>query len=61
MSSEILQEVNVIKLMPHYDNASSHLARLTVEFHEQKQIEVIEHPPYSPDLSMCDFWLFFNL
>ena len=19
------------------------------------------HPPHSPDLSMCDFWLFFNL
>ena len=22
---------------------------------------MIEHPPYSPDLAMCDFWLFFNL
>ena len=20
-----------------------------------------EHPPYSPDLAMRDFWLFFNL
>ena len=22
---------------------------------------MIEHPPYSPDLVMCDFWLVFNL
>ena len=22
---------------------------------------MIEHPPYSPNLAMCDFWLFFNL
>ena len=22
---------------------------------------MIEHPPYSLDLAMCDFWLFFNL
>ena len=43
------------------DNASSHSARLTLEFLAQKQIKVIEHPPYSPDLAMCDFWLFFNL
>ena len=42
-------------------NASSHSARLTLEFLEQKQIKVIENPPYSPDLAMCDFWLFFNL
>ena len=20
---------------------------------------MIEHPPYSPNLAMCDFWLFF--
>ena len=47
--------------MLHHDNASSHSARLTLEFLEQKQIKVIEHPPYSPDLAMCVFWLFFNL
>ncbi|GFT22239.1 uncharacterized protein TNCV_3272641 [Trichonephila clavipes] len=34
---------------------------LAAEFLEQKQIKVLEHPPYSPDLAMCDFWLFINL
>ena len=47
---QILQEVNVRGLMLHHDNASSHSARLTLEFLEQKQIKVIEHPPYSPDV-----------
>ena len=52
---EILQEVNVRGLMLHYDNASYYSTGLTVEFLKQKQIKVIEHPPYSPDLAMCDF------
>ncbi|GFW93304.1 histone-lysine N-methyltransferase SETMAR [Trichonephila clavipes] len=58
---EILQEFNVRELMLHHDNASSHTAGLTIEFLEQKQVEVIKHPPYSPDLAMSDFWLVFNL
>ena len=52
---EILQELNVRGLMLHHDNAFSHSARSTVEFLKQKQIKVIEQPPYSPDLGMCDF------
>ena len=47
--------------MLHHDTASSHSARLIVEFLKQKQIKMIEHPSYSTDLAMCDFWLFFNL
>ncbi|KFM59502.1 Histone-lysine N-methyltransferase SETMAR, partial [Stegodyphus mimosarum] len=47
--------------MLHHDNASSHSAKLTAEFLEQKRMEVIEHPPHSLDSAMCDFWLFFNL
>ncbi|GFV67621.1 hypothetical protein TNCV_4623011 [Trichonephila clavipes] len=39
--------------MLHPNNASSHTAGLTAEFLKQKQIKVIEHPPYSPDLAMC--------
>lgn len=58
---QIIREENVRGLMLHHDNASSHSARLTLEFLEHKQIKVIEHPSYSPDLAMCDFWLFLNL
>ncbi|GFV45784.1 histone-lysine N-methyltransferase SETMAR [Trichonephila clavipes] len=59
---EILQEVNVRGLMLHHDSASSHTVSLPpAEFLKQTQIKVTEHPPYSPDLAMCDFWLFINL
>ncbi|GFY12467.1 uncharacterized protein TNCV_1798891 [Trichonephila clavipes] len=58
---EILQEVKVRVLMLHHDSASSRTAGLTAEFLMQKQIKVTEHPPYSPDLAMCDIWLFINL
>ncbi|GFV31215.1 uncharacterized protein TNCV_4315401 [Trichonephila clavipes] len=50
---EVFQDVNVRGLMLHYDSASSHTARLTTEFLKQKQIIMIEHPPYFPDLAMC--------
>ncbi|GFY24135.1 histone-lysine N-methyltransferase SETMAR [Trichonephila clavipes] len=43
------------------DNMSAHTDGVTVEFLKQKQIKMIEDPPYSPDLAMCDFWLFFSL
>ncbi|XP_076037492.1 histone-lysine N-methyltransferase SETMAR-like isoform X2 [Oratosquilla oratoria] len=35
-----------------------HKARLTVQFLEQQGITLLPHPPYSPDLAPCEFWLF---
>ena len=40
------------------DNASSHVAKYTKSFLESVGIELLSHPPYSPDLAPCDFWLF---
>ena len=31
------------------------------EFLAKKNIPVLPHPPYSPDLALCDFYLFFKL
>ena len=28
------------------------------EYLEESGLDVLDHPPYSPDLSPCDFWLF---
>jgi histone-lysine N-methyltransferase SETMAR len=40
------------------DNSRCHNDRMaTTEFDHQK-LGRAEHPPYSPDLSPCDFWLF---
>jgi histone-lysine N-methyltransferase SETMAR len=42
----------------HDDNAPSHRALVTREFLAHKGIITLLHPPYSPDLAPCDFFLF---
>ncbi|KAF6272388.1 hypothetical protein mRhiFer1_009549 [Rhinolophus ferrumequinum] len=39
----------------HHDNAPAHSALSVREFLASKQITVLEHPPYSPDLAPSDF------
>jgi hypothetical protein len=36
----------------------SHTAQLTTNVLEKMHWKVLPHPPYSPDLSQCDFYLF---
>jgi histone-lysine N-methyltransferase SETMAR len=40
------------------DNARPHTAALTQLKLEQLGWKTLEHPPYSPDLSPCDFHVF---
>lgn len=42
----------------HQDNAPAHNALSVKQFLAEKCIPVLEHPPYSPDLAPCDFYLF---
>ena len=42
----------------HHDNAPAHTALSVREFLAKKNIPVLPHPPYSPDLAPCDFCLF---
>ena len=44
-------------LFLHHDNAPAHSALKTREFLAKHSITVLPHPPYSPDLAPCDFWL----
>ena len=44
--------------MLHHDNAPCHTAVSIHEFLTEKRIPVVPQPPYSPDLSPCDFSLF---
>ena len=48
----------VTNVMLHHDNASSHTANIVKEYLKQKHVTVLPHPPYSPDLAPCDFFLF---
>jgi len=42
----------------HHDNAPSQTSVLTHQFLAKNKIAVIPHPLYSPDLALCDFFLF---
>ncbi len=48
-------------LILHHDNARPHTAAITREYLEELNVKTMPHPPYSPDLAPCDFWLFRNL
>ena len=42
----------------HQDNAPVHNSILVTDYLTKMDIKTISHPPYSPDLAPCDFWLF---
>ena len=41
-----------------HDNAPAHKAHLVTEFLESEKVTVLPHPPFSPDLPTCDYFLF---
>ena len=41
-----------------HDNACSHKCEVVKSFLASGKVKVLNHPPYSPDLSPCDFFLF---
>jgi transposase len=45
----------------HHDSAPAHTTLFVREFLASKQITVLEHPPYSPDLAPSDFFLFLKI
>ena len=47
--------VRAIKLL--HDNAPAHRSAVVKSYLEEFHIQVLPHPPYSPDFSPCDFWL----
>lgn len=46
------------RIILHHDNASSHTSNQTTEYLTGKNIELMGHPPYSPDLAPNDFFVF---
>ena len=48
--------VRGIKLL--HDNAPAHKSATVHEYLKESGLDVLDRPPYSPDLSPCDFWLF---
>ena len=45
----------------HQDNKPVHKSILVTDYLTKKGIKTVPYPPYSPDLTPCDFWLFRKL
>ena len=41
-----------------HDNAPAHTSAIVTAFLKKENVTVLPHPPYSPDLVPCDFFLF---
>ncbi len=46
------------KFFLHHDNAPPHTAAITLALIGSSSMDMIPHPPYSPDLAPCDYFLF---
>ncbi|CAH1990877.1 unnamed protein product [Acanthoscelides obtectus] len=53
-----LRKINPERIILHQDNASSHTAQKTRQYLTEENVELLDHPPYSPDLSPKDFFAF---
>ena len=53
---KVISGVKSMKIL--HDNARPHTAKLVKTYLQEEGIIAIDHPPYSPDLAPCDFWLF---
>lgn len=42
----------------HQDNATPHTSNITLALIGESSINMVPHPPYSPDLAPCDFAIF---
>ena len=42
----------------HQDNSPVHMSQESKDYYKEDKWQLTNHPPHSPDLSPCDFWLF---
>ncbi|XP_054155973.1 histone-lysine N-methyltransferase SETMAR-like [Oppia nitens] len=48
-------------IIMYHDNAKSHKTLVTTRYLDDNGVQLLTRPPYSPDLSPANFWLFKNL
>jgi hypothetical protein len=56
--TRISRKTDFPAFLVHMHNSMCHNGRKVSEKFAQRSIERAPHPPYSPDISPCDFWLF---
>ena len=47
-------------LLLSHDNARAHTVAVTLDFLAANDVQLVTHPPYSPDLAPCDWFLFLS-
>ena len=57
-SHETVEKITKHSKILHIDNARPHNSKMTNEKIKQLGWKRLAHPPYSPDISPCDFFLF---
>ena len=50
-------KLSLANLTLHQDNATPHTSHSTKSFIQHAGFQTMQAPPYSPDISPCDFWL----
>lgn len=55
---KIRKKKGVYGLLLLDDNASPHRTPDVIKYVQDMGMQIIDHPPYSPDLAPCDYWLF---
>ena len=51
-------KTGLVHLRLLHDNAPAHQAHLVTECLKSEKVTVLPHPPFSPDLAPCDYFLF---
>ena len=49
--------IHLEQLVWQHDNARPHTKSSVVSFFDRRRIELLQQPPYSPDLNLCDRWI----
>jgi hypothetical protein len=57
----LLQDVPRRKLYQHFDNPRCHAAWYVIDEMTKLRCKRVAHSPYSPDLTICDFYSFSRL
>lgn len=55
---EMTGRSTVRDVMLHHDNAGPHTSKVVTKYLNKERVDILPHPPYSPDLAPCDFFLF---
>src|SRR6185369_15571276 len=55
---EMMGRNTVQDVVLHHDNAVPHSMKTVTKYLKQERVNILPHPPYSPDLEPCDFFLF---